>query len=98
MSAIKIEIVAFVHHGRDRLHTPGREAPSDEGQQADATFILGKHCDRGAWRLGIALLLEERGDSGLKLGPSVRLFLAWDGRGRFGLARNFPRTQAYTPE
>ena len=39
-------------------------------------------------------LLEERGEGRLKLGHGVRLFFAWEGRGRFGLARNLPRPKA----
>jgi hypothetical protein len=87
-----------MHNRGDRLHATGGDATPDDGQQAHATFILGKDFDGSPCWAMRKLLLEHSGEIGLKLGHGFGLFFAWEGRGRFGLARSFPRTKAYTPE
>src|SRR5690349_4492005 len=69
-SPVEIKMIELVYHRRAGLSPARRDAPPDDRQQADATCILGKHCDRGAWRLGLDLLLEERGEISGKLGHS----------------------------
>jgi hypothetical protein len=95
-SPVEIERVDGVRHRRHGLHPTGRDAPPDERPSAQPSFILGKHFERTDCRPALKLLETKRGQGRLQLRHRFWAFFAWEGRGRFGVARSLYRTSAWT--
>jgi hypothetical protein len=77
-----------------RLDTVCGNPPAAEGLQAETGFVLREDVHGEALAIPRELRGELGGPGGGEVGHDLRTFFSWDGRGRFGLARSAPRTNA----
>ena len=90
----EVEIVKPRPHRGHRLPPTRRNPATNDGLQAEARFILREDFHGEAIAMPRERLGELGGQGGGEVRHGLRTFFLWDGRGRFGLARSSPRTNA----
>jgi hypothetical protein len=78
--------IKLVGPGGDRGDAPGGKATPDDGQETQASVVLGNDLDRAKGGAVCEWLGEEGGQGRLQLGHRIAVFGAGEGRGRLGLA------------
>jgi len=88
------KIVKALPDGGHRLDTVCGNPPADDGLQAETGCVRREDLHGEVLAIPRELLGELGGQGGGAWGHDLRTFVSWDGRGRFGLARSSPRTNA----